>query len=78
MASAVLASVSSLLDGSGKELLSYKSENAFKCAVISSPDIQMGGSYTINVNGEKVAEFTVNAKLMKQGASGGFGGFQWQ
>jgi hypothetical protein len=67
-----------LLDGSGKELLSYKSENAFKCAVISSPDIQMGGSYTINVNGEKVAEFTVNAKLMKQGASGGFGGFQWQ
>ncbi len=67
-----------LLDGSGKELVSYKSENAFKCAVISSPDIQMGGSYTINVNGEKVAEFTVNAKLMKQGASGGFGGFQWQ
>ena len=67
-----------LLDGSGREMISYKSENAFKCAVISSPDIKMGESYTINVNGEKVAEFTVNAKLMKQGASGGFGGFQWQ
>ncbi len=65
-----------LLDGSGKELISYTSENAFKCAVISSPDIQMGQNYTINVNGTKVAEFTVNAKLMKEGASSGFN-FGW-
>ena len=69
-------SVIKLLDGSRKELLSYTSEQAFKCAIVSSPEVRIGGSYTLTVNGNTVAEFNVNSKLTKQGDVGSFG-FGW-
>ena len=65
-----------LLDASRKELLSYTSEQAFKCAIVSSPEVRIGGSYTLTVNGNTVAEFNVSSKLTKQGDVGSFG-FGW-
>ena len=37
----------SLLDESGKTLISYAPEKAFQCAVISTPDIAAGSTYTV-------------------------------
>ena len=69
-------SVIKLLDASGRELLSYTAEQAFKCAIVSSADVQIGGRYTLTVNGNSVAEFNVSSALTKQGDVGGFG-FGW-
>ena len=68
-------SVVALLDSSGREILSYKTEQAMKCAAVSSPEVKMGGNYTLTVNGNKVADFTVTSGLNIVGdhANGGFG-----
>ncbi|MBR5405554.1 MAG: carbohydrate-binding domain-containing protein, partial [Oscillospiraceae bacterium] len=70
-------SVIALLDASGKELLSYTAEQAFKCAIVSTADVRIGGSYTLTVNGNKVAEFNVSSALTKQGDVGSFGFGGW-
>ncbi|MDO4864757.1 MAG: carbohydrate-binding domain-containing protein, partial [Ruminococcus sp.] len=75
-ASYAAGSVVTLTDSSGRQLVSYTSKQSLKCAVISSPDIVMGGSYTMSVNGNKVADFTVTSALMTQGDLG-MGGFSW-
>lgn len=66
--------VVSLRDQSGKELLSYTSEQSLKCVVISSPDIKTGEKYSIALNGNTVADFTVTSALMTQGTTGSSGG----
>ena len=72
-------SVVALKDANGNELISYTSEQALKCAVISSSDIKTGGKYSIYVNGNVVAEFTVSSALTTQGDIGSSmgGGFSW-
>ena len=67
-------SVVALTDGQGNVLLSYTSEQTFKCAVISSNAILAGEKYAITVNGNQVAEFTVSAALTTQGDIGSSGG----
>ncbi len=68
-------SVVALLDSSGREILSYRTEQAMKCAAVSSPEVKMGGNYTLTVNGNKVADFTVTSGLNIVGdhSDGGFG-----
>jgi hypothetical protein len=69
-------SVIKLFDAAGNELVSYTSEQTFQCAVVSCPEIQKGGSYTLTVDGKTVAEFNVSAALTKVGDTGsGFGAF---
>lgn len=63
-----------LTDGQGNVLLSYTSEQTFKCAVISLDSILTGGKYAVTVNGNQVAEFTVSAALTTQGDIGSSGG----
>ncbi len=67
-------SVIKLLDSTGRELVSYTSEQTFKCAVVSCPEITIGGSYTLTVNGNTVATFNVTSALTKQGDEGSSGG----
>ena len=69
-------SVIALRDASGRELLSYTSEQAFKSAIISTADVTIGNNYTLTVNGDTVAEFSVTSPLTKQGDVGSIG-FGW-
>ena len=67
-------SVFKVLDSDGKELMSFTSPKSYVCAVISSPDIQKGKSYSITVDGKDVADFTVSDSVYNSGVSGGMGG----
>lgn len=69
--------VVTLKDASGKVMLTYTTEQVLKCAVVSTPEIAAGGNYSIELNGSKVADFTVTSALMTQGDKGNGGEFSW-
>lgn len=70
-------SVIALLDEHRRELLSYTSAQAFKCAIVSTAEIRIGGRYLLTVNGNTVAEFQVSSRLTQQGDVGSFGFGGW-
>lgn len=58
-------------DASGKVLLSAKVEKSFSCVVVSSPDLQVGETYTLSSGSASV---TVTVSGVSSGGNGGFGG----
>ena len=67
-------SVVKLLDADGNELIEYTTEQTLQCVVVSTPDIKIGSTYTLTIDGKSVAEFTVSSALTKQGDVGSGGG----
>lgn len=67
-------SVFKVLDGSGKELITFTSPKSYSCAVISSPDTVSGKTYTVTVDGKTVSTFSVSSAIFSSGVTGGMGG----
>ena len=65
-------------DAGGNVILSGEVEKSFNCVVISSPDLQVGGAYTVS-SGSASAQLSVTDTLMGAGSGmGGFGGMGGQ
>ena len=63
-----------LKDGSGSEIVSFKTAKNCSSVVISTPDIQSGATYVLYAGDNSLATFTVNSTVTTVGTSGG-GGF---
>ncbi len=63
-----------IIDESGNVILDYVSEKTFQSIVFSSEEIELGGSYTVTVNGETVETATVADTVTSVGTSGSMGG----
>ena len=61
----------SVTDSSGSELINYTPDTSFSCLLISSPDLSVGGTYTITTGGDS-QDVTLNEYIY--GESSGFGG----
>ena len=61
-----------LLDDRGNMLVSYTAESSFNSVVVSSPQLQLGGTYTL-MAGEGETEITLENLIYGSGM-GGFGG----
>ena len=57
-------------DADGKAILSGNVEKSFQCVVISSPDLQLGQTYTVSCGG---ASTSVTPTAIITGGAGGFG-----
>ena len=75
-----------VLDGAGKEILSYTVPCDFSSVSLSSPAFRLGETYTVVV-GDEEGEITFDSVAMTLGSAGGMGGFggmggrgrqQWQ
>ena len=75
-----------VLDGTGREILSYAPPCDFSSVSLSSPAFKLGETYTVVV-GEEEGEITFDSVAMTSGGAGGMGGFggmggrgrqQWQ
>ena len=63
-----------LTDSEGKELLSWKPENAYTSVLLSCPEIKQGSTYTLTANG-KATEITMDSLVYGAGSgAGGKGG----
>ena len=62
-------------NGSGEEVLSYTPECSYSSVAFSSPDMNVGETYTITY-GENSAELTIDSTAMSAGSSGGTSGMQ--
>lgn len=71
----------SLTDANGNTLISYTPEKQYNCAVISTPDIVSGSTYSVTAGGKSYnVEMTSNiygtgSNFGHGGFGGGFGGF---
>lgn len=61
-----------LLDAQGNELVSYKAESSFNSVVVSCPQLEQGGTYTLSAGGNDT-EITLDSLIYGSGMSG-FGG----
>lgn len=61
-----------LLDAKGNMLVSYTAESSFNSVVISCPQLEQGGTYTLSVGGNDT-EITLESLIYGSGM-GGFGG----
>ena len=75
-----------VLDGAGREILSYAAPCDFSSVSLSSPAFKLGETYTVVV-GDEAGEITFDSVSISSGSAGGFGGFggmggrgrqQWQ
>lgn len=64
--------VITLVDSSGKEIASYSPKKSYSSVVISTPDIESGGTYTVSAGGES-EEITITSTCYSN-SYGGFGG----
>ncbi len=66
-----------LKDASGNVLAAFTPSKSYQCALITSPVLSQGKSYTVTVDGAEAASFTVDSLTMDVNSSGmgGFGGF---
>ena len=62
----------SLLDAQGNVLVSYTAESSFNSVVVSCPQLEQGGTYTLTAGGN-TAEITLESLIYGNGM-GGFGG----
>lgn len=67
------AGIVTLEDGNGNELLSFTQGKSFSSCVLTSPDIQVGGTYSILLNGQVLTTVTVTESMYGDGSSGGWG-----
>ena len=64
-----------LADASGNVLLTWQPEKAYECVVISTPDVQQGGAYTLTAgSGTQTIEMTSAVYGGGMGQMGGMGG----
>ena len=66
-----------LTDESGAELVSWTPEKAYECVVISTPDVQQGGTYTLTAGSSSQTVTMTSAVYgggMGMGQMGGMGG----
>lgn len=56
-------------------ILSYKNAKASQCAMISSPKLLTGETYTVSINDEKLCDLTIASTITSNGSTQGFGGF---
>lgn len=61
-----------LQDSQGKELVSYTAECSFNSVVISCPELELGGVYTVTA-GEERTEVALSDSLIYGSGMGGFG-----
>ncbi|MBR7074685.1 MAG: carbohydrate-binding domain-containing protein [Oscillospiraceae bacterium] len=75
-----------VLDGTGREILSYAPPCDFSSVSLSSPAFKLGETYTVVV-GDEAGEITFDSVSISSGSAGAFGGFggmggrgrqQWQ
>ena len=59
-----------LTDSSGKKLLSFTADKAFSCIIISSPEIEEGGTYTVTA-GNSSQSVTMDSLIYGSGSMGG-------
>ena len=59
-------------DSSGKLLVSFTPEKSYQCAVISTPEVEVGETYTVTAGGQSQS---VSFSSVIYGASSGMGGF---
>lgn len=59
-----------LADSSGKTVASFTPEKTYQHVIISSPDIQNGGAYTLYAGDTKIAEITVSAAVSGDSTNG--------
>lgn len=63
-------------DASGRELIRYTPEKDYQCAVISTPDFEVGESYSVSA-GSQSQNVTFSSVIYGSGSGmGGFGGMQ--
>ena len=73
--SAAAGSMLKILDSKGEEVLSIAPTKTYSSLVYSSDSLKSQETYTVTVDGETVAEFTMSATITSTGtASGGMGG----
>lgn len=60
----------SLSDSDGKELLSWKPENAYTSVLLSCPEIKQGSTYTLTADG-KATEITMDSLVYGTGSGAG-------
>ena len=63
----------SLTDADGNTLISYTPEKRFTCAVISTPDVKAGSTYTVKA-GDKSYTVEMTSNIYGEGSSFGHGG----
>ena len=64
-----------VIDSSGNEIISFTPSTTYSCVLISSPDLLIGETYTITVDGSS-QEVTLDDYIYGQSMGfGGFGGF---
>ena len=63
-----------VLDGAGREILSYAAPCDFSSVSLSSPAFKLGETYTVVV-GDEEGEITFDSVSISSGSAGAFGGF---
>ncbi len=66
----------SIVDSSGKTVISYSPKKSFRSVVFSTADIKTGEKYTVKYGGETLEDFTVSSAFTTVGTVGGMG--MWQ
>ena len=59
-------------DASGKEIVSFTPEKSYQCAVISTPELKVGETYTVTASGQTQS---VSFSSVIYGSGSGMGGF---
>ena len=60
----------SVFDADGKEVISFTPKNSYSSAVVTSPDIQNGKSYTLKSDGDVLVEVEVTSSIVGSGGMG--------
>lgn len=60
----------SVSDSSGNEIISFAPVKSYQCAVMSTPEIQSGNSYTLKIDGESIATIEMTSNLYSAGSTG--------
>ena len=63
-----------LLDEAGEELVSFRPAKAYDAVIVSCPQLEEGGSYTL-VTGSAETEVTMDSLIYSSGQAGGINGF---
>ena len=62
-----------LVDSDGNEIFTYTTNKSFSSVAYSSPKLQEGGTYTLNINDKIIESFTLNNISSTYGNSNRFG-----
>lgn len=66
--------VVSVVDSAGNEIVSYTTEHAYSWVLASTPDISVGQTYTVKINGNDAAQASASTEQQSFGMQGGMRG----